>query len=47
MLIETYDGGNMYQKIQGLNDGTDTVEPINLKEWVPVEYIEMVYDATI
>lgn len=42
--------GNMYSKIQALIDGkykSDGFEPLNLNEWVPLEYIEMVYDASI
>jgi len=30
-----------------LIDGKDGNEKLNLNEWVPVEYIEMVYDVTI
>ncbi len=40
-------GGNMYAKIQSLIDGKDGIEKLNLNEWVPLEYIELVYDATI
>lgn len=47
-LVETNNGGNMYSKIQSLIDGKyQGVEKLNLNEWVPVEYIEMVYDCTI
>ena len=40
-------GGNMYAKIQSLIDGKCGLDKLNLNEWVPLEYIEMVYDATI
>ncbi len=40
-------GGNMYAKIQSLIDGKDGLEKLNLNEWIPLEYIELVYDATI
>lgn len=40
----------MYSKIQALIDGKFQdvgFEPLNLNEWVPLEYIELVYDASI
>ena len=38
----------MYSKIQALIDGKfPGFEPLNLAEWVPLEYIELVYDASI
>lgn len=46
-LVEMNNGGNMYSKIQSLIEGKDGLEKLNLNEWVPLEYIEMVYDATI
>lgn len=46
-LVEMNNGGNMYAKIQSLIDGKDGLDKLNLNEWVPLEYIELVYDATI
>ena len=48
-LVEHNNGGNMYAKLQSLYDNKDNClkERLNLNEWIPLEYIEMVYDATI
>lgn len=45
-LVEKHNGGNMYAKIESLVDPEGEFK-LNLSEWIPLEYIEMVYDATI
>lgn len=43
-MVEMNDGGNMYSKIQRLIEGKTKLD---LKEWVPLKFIELVYDVTI